>query len=144
MGLFKRKDSRANTLDAQHGKATYDSQARNILSTDKLSELSLKSPSLTTTSSYFRSMVNSIPEIDIPPAPDPKKHPAKYLRSIYAVRERSKIVLDKAKQDRLKHFDVDLEKFKDTSDYVVSIIKVEQSQAMLESKADKHSARFRS
>ncbi|KAK5072395.1 hypothetical protein LTR64_005135 [Lithohypha guttulata] len=68
-------------------------------------------------------MANSIPEIDIPPAPDPIKNPAQYLRSIYAVRGRSTIVLDKAKRDQLNHFDVDMTKFQDTADYVVSIIK---------------------
>lgn len=127
MGLFRRKDSRAQNSEApHHGKPTYDPQGRQYtFSTDKLSDYSLKSPSLTTTSSSYRStMVNSIPEIDIPPAPDPTKQPAKYLSSIYAVRERSRIVLDKAKQNQLSHFDVDMSKFQDTADYVVSIIKV--------------------
>lgn len=63
-------------------------------------------------------------DIDLPPAPDPKKQPAQYLRSIYAVRERSKIVLAQAKKNQLNHFDVDLSKFQETADYVVAIIKV--------------------
>ena len=56
-------------------------------------------------------------------APDPSLDPAAYLRSINAVRERSKLVLAKAQQDQLNHFDVDLSKFQNTADYVVQIIK---------------------
>lgn len=69
-------------------------------------------------------MAESIPDIDIPEAPDPDAQPAHYLRSIYAVRQRSKIVLEKAKANQLNHFDVDLSKFEDTAAYVTSIIKV--------------------
>lgn len=124
MGLFRRKDSKQQKLE-KHGIATYDPQAVFTFSTDRLSDFSLKSPSLTTTSSSVRStMIVSIPDIYIPPAPDPKSKPAQYLRSIYAVRDRSKIVLEKAKRNQLNHFDVDLSKFQDTADYVVSIIKV--------------------
>ena len=50
--------------------------------------------------------------------------PAGYLRSIYAVRERSKLVLEKAKKNQLKHFTVDMSKFGDVASFVVSIIKV--------------------
>lgn len=126
MGLFRKRDTRAQTHETQsHGNAVYSLHARHrTKSTDKLSDYSLKSPSLITTSSLHSAMANSIPEIDIPPAPDPIKNPAQYLRSIYAVRERSTIVLDKAKRDQLNHFDVDMTKFQDTADYVVSIIKV--------------------
>jgi len=46
------------------------------------------------------------------------------LRSIYAVRERSRLVLEKAKTNQLKHFNVDMSKFQDTANYVVMIIKV--------------------
>lgn len=142
MGLFRRKDSRAQNNSEhplqQHNKPTFDPHGRQY-SNDKLSDYSLKSPSLTTTSSSFRStMVISIPEIEIQPAPDPTKHPAKYLRSIYAVRERSRIVLDKAKQNQLSHFDVDLTKFQDTADYVVSIIKVGLSVHCLQTSAGLH------
>lgn len=65
----------------------------------------------------------SIPDIPLPKAPDPALDPAGYLRSIYAVRERSKLVLEKAKKNQLKHFTVDMTKFSDTAGYVVSIIK---------------------
>ena len=56
--------------------------------------------------------------------PDPTVDPAAYLKSIYAVRERCSIVHEKAKQNKLLHFDVDMAKFKDTAQFVVSIIKV--------------------
>jgi hypothetical protein len=65
-----------------------------------------------------------IPEISLPKPPDPNLDPAAYLRSIYAVRERSRIVMQKAKENRLTHFTVDAEKFDDTAKFVVSIIKV--------------------
>ncbi|KAI9830331.1 MAG: hypothetical protein M1819_005712 [Sarea resinae] len=64
-----------------------------------------------------------IPDIALPKPPDPVIDPAAYLRSIYAVRERSKFVLEKAKRNKLAHFTVDLDKFSDTATYVVSIIK---------------------
>lgn len=125
MGFFRRKDSKAKKIE-HHGVPTYDPQGAFTFSTDRLSDYSLKSPSLTTTSSSVRStMVVSIPDIYIPPAPDPVTKPAQYLRSIYAVRDRSKIVLEKAKKNQLNHFDVDLSRFQDTADYVVSIIKVQ-------------------
>ena len=57
-------------------------------------------------------------------APDPALDPAAYLRSIYAVRDRSRLVLDKAKKNQLKHFTVDMSKFTDVASFVVSIVKV--------------------
>lgn len=63
-------------------------------------------------------------KVTLPRAPDPRVDPAAYLRSIGAVRERSKIVLEKAKRNQLNHFTVDLSKFEDTASFVVSIIKV--------------------
>lgn len=60
----------------------------------------------------------------MPPAPDPALDPAAYLRSIYAVRERTQLVYEKAKANQLRHFNVDMSKFPETAAYVVSIIKV--------------------
>lgn len=68
--------------------------------------------------------VQAVPDIKVPGAPDPHTQPAEYLRSIHAVRQRSRLVLQKAKQNELNHFEVDASKFQDTVDYVVSIIKV--------------------
>lgn len=69
---------------------------------------------------------NPIPAVDValPKAPDPAIDPAAYLRSIYAVRERTKLVFEKAQENQLRHFTVDMSKFADTAAYVVSIIKV--------------------
>jgi hypothetical protein len=66
----------------------------------------------------------SFPDVPLPKAPDPSLDPAGYLRSIYAVRERSRLVLEKAKKNQLKHFTVDMSKFGDVASFVVSIIKV--------------------
>lgn len=63
--------------------------------------------------------------------PDPTVDPAAYLKSIYAVRDRCSIVHERAKQNRLLHFDVDMSKFKDTAQFVVSIIKVSTLAAVL-------------
>lgn len=68
----------------------------------------------------------SFPDVPLPKAPDPTLDPAGYLRSIYAVRERSKLVLEKAKKNQLKHFTVDMSKFGDVASFVVSIIKVRE------------------
>lgn len=123
MGFFRRKDSKSTS--PEHSKPIYNPTSVHTVSTDKLSQYSTKSPKSTTTVTTIQTtMVNSIPEIEISKPPDPTVNPAAYLRSIHAVRERSKIVLDKAKVNRLTHFDVDLTKFQDTADYVTSIIRV--------------------
>ncbi|KAI5278956.1 hypothetical protein KEM54_004406 [Ascosphaera aggregata] len=58
-----------------------------------------------------------------PPAPDPTVDPVAYLKSIHAVRERSRLVMRKAQAHQLNHFNVDYSKFASTAQYVVSIIK---------------------
>lgn len=70
-------------------------------------------------------------DIPLPKAPDPNVDPAGYLRSIYAVRERCKLVLEKAKRNQLRHFNVDMSKFSNTAQYVVSIIKVSHSKPFI-------------
>lgn len=114
MGIFKRKDSKTSI---QTDKDDFDAGSAH---SGRTSNASLKSPS-------YRSNITlpvSIPEVPVPNPPDPNLDPAGYLRSIHAVRERSRIVLEKAKQNRLNHFDVDMTKFHATASYVVSIIKV--------------------
>ncbi|ORX97171.1 hypothetical protein BCR34DRAFT_497123 [Clohesyomyces aquaticus] len=81
---------------------------------------SLKSP-VPSSSNGTKSVI--VPDIPLPRAPDPALDPAAYLRSIYSVRERTRLVLEKAKKNQLKHFVVDMTKFQDTAGYVVSIIK---------------------
>ena len=63
-------------------------------------------------------------KMSVAEASDPDVDPIAYLRSINAVRERSRLVLQKAHANQLNHFDVDLNKFSSTANYVVSIIKV--------------------
>lgn len=60
----------------------------------------------------------------MPKAPDPLVDPAAYLRSIGSVRARCSVLLEKALDNDLNHFDVDMSKFDDSVAFVVSIIKV--------------------
>lgn len=117
MGLFKR-NSKASEREENESFVSVNS-ARN-------SNTSLRSPG------YKGSgLPASIPELPIARPPDPALDPAAYLRSIHAVRERSTIILNKAKANTLQHFDVDMTKFEATASYVVSIIKVRQSKPLL-------------
>ncbi|KAJ5874708.1 uncharacterized protein N7529_003138 [Penicillium soppii] len=108
MGLFKRN---SKTEDTENGSFVSVNSAR-------ISNTSLRSPAYKGSGPPA-----SIPEISIARPPDPALDPAAYLRSIHAVRERSNIILNKAKKNQLNHFDVDLSKFEATASYVVSIIK---------------------
>lgn len=110
MRLFHRKGSRPAVVSNESATSTAESAY-----------------SLSKTSSRQHPNINAVgamPEITLPKAPDPALDPVAYLRSIYAVRERSRIVYEKAKKNQLKHFNVDMNKFPDTAKYVVSIIKV--------------------
>ncbi|KAI4282949.1 MAG: hypothetical protein L6R35_005286 [Caloplaca aegaea] len=116
MGLFNRKGKSVTTDDASVA--------------SKLSRTtSIQQPPAASTTRNGSSHVTppSTVNIALPPPPDPSTHPAAYLRSIHAVRERSRLVHDKAKQNQLAHFNVDLSKFADTAAYVVSIIKVRRT-----------------
>ena len=112
MGLFKHKTKHtthmADTDNASNGNGV------------------MKSPStFSSTFSNASPAANaSIPDIPLPRAPDPNVNPAAYLRSIYAVRERSKIIMALARKNQLRHFNVDMSRFPETAQYVVSIIKV--------------------
>ncbi|KAK8067341.1 urg3 [Apiospora hydei] len=63
------------------------------------------------------------PRADLPKPPDPNLDPAAYLRSLNSVRERSRIITDKATRNKLNHFDVDMNKFPDVVRFVCGIIK---------------------
>ncbi|KFY09707.1 hypothetical protein V492_05375 [Pseudogymnoascus sp. VKM F-4246] len=63
------------------------------------------------------------PQIPMPKAPDPLIDPAAYLRSIGSVRARCSVLLEKAVDNELNNFDVDMSKFDDSVAFVVSIIK---------------------
>ncbi|KAJ5164978.1 uncharacterized protein N7500_006808 [Penicillium coprophilum] len=111
MGLFKRKDSK-NSMQ------TEKDENEIIVNSARTSNTSLRSPGYKGSGPPA-----SIPELPIARPPDPALDPAAYLRSIHAVRERSNIVLEKAKKNQLNHFDVDMSKFEATASYIVSIIK---------------------
>ncbi len=85
---------------------------------------SMQSPPNKPTNGFSQLASHSTTNVTLPPPPDPNVEPAAYLKSVYAVRERSKLVHDKAKRNQLNHFDVDLSKFSETAAYVVSITKV--------------------
>lgn len=67
----------------------------------------------------------------LPSPPDPLLDPINYLRNPVAVRQRSQLIMDKARKNELVHFTVDFSKFQDTVNYVVSIIKVRLSAVLL-------------
>lgn len=48
-----------------------------------------------------------------------------------AVRERCKIVTEKARRNELRHFDVDLRKFPDVVSFVANIIKVRETDGTI-------------
>ncbi|KAL5386368.1 hypothetical protein DPSP01_004096 [Paraphaeosphaeria sporulosa] len=106
MGLFSRKSSKPAIAPGG--------------TQPNMSNGSLKSPAPSTANGKSRM---SFPDVPLPRAPDPTLDPAAYLRSIYAVRERTRLVLEKARKNQLKHFTVDMGKFQDTATYVVAIIK---------------------
>lgn len=113
MGLFSRKNSTRPTpptiadsaVPPQHGSTACPPKKRRA-------------------ASHYSTHMATVPDSPLPKAPDPHHDPAGYLRSIYAVRERCGLVLDRAKLNTLAHFNVDMSKFADTANYVVSIIKV--------------------
>lgn len=112
MGLFSRKNtSRPN---GHHGDSPAAPDGNG----------SVKPPFSMKSANSNPSQTASIPDIPIPKAPDPNVDPAGYLRSIHAVRERSRFVMEKARRNQLRHFHVDMSKFADTAKFVVSIIKV--------------------
>ncbi|KAH0371248.1 DUF1688-domain-containing protein, partial [Aureobasidium melanogenum] len=108
MGLFSRKDKKSSAVDADKGPG---SDAGSIHKSPASKPMN-GNPSANA----------SLPHVPLPRAPDPALNPAAYLRSIHAVRERSKYVFELAKRNKSKHFDVDMTKFADTARFVVSII----------------------
>ncbi|ATZ46731.1 hypothetical protein BCIN_02g01020 [Botrytis cinerea B05.10] len=117
MGLFSRKEK---TSPSNGSSSRTNSTQLTEVQSFRSSQSSLKSPS---TPGFSRMSIPTIPKIALPKAPDPNVDPAGYLRSIGAVRERCGIVLEKAKKNDLNHFEVDMGRFKDTTKFVVSVIK---------------------
>ena len=110
MGLFNRKNTRTSTNGNANGLA---SNAGSIKSPP---------PEKNSNGSAFESP--SMLNVSLPGPPDPSLDPAAYLRSIYAVRQRSRHTNVNVKRNQLSHFDVDSSKWKDNVDYVTRIIKV--------------------
>ncbi|KAF2153558.1 hypothetical protein K461DRAFT_224878 [Myriangium duriaei CBS 260.36] len=110
MGLFKNKSKNAPSMTGSE-KASLNGSISNA--TSVYVKTVHTSPSATA----------SLPNVALPPAPDYATDPAGYLKSIYAVRERTQVVMDLAKENKLKHFTVDMKKFEETAQYVVAIIK---------------------
>jgi hypothetical protein len=125
-GFFK-KTYRPNTNESRPEK----DRIRPAVTVERISDFSHKSPKLVGDAFPLSSMSTPFSDFPLPEPPDPTIKPGAYLRSIYAVRERTKLVLEEAKVNALSHFDVDLSKFQDTADYVVSIIKVNRSNVII-------------
>jgi hypothetical protein len=120
-GIFRRNVKDSTLTDAHNNKI------RPAVTVDRISNYSHKSPTLMNSKASLPSITSTMPEVSIPEPPDPRSKPAAYLRSIHAVRDRTRLVLEEAKVNALNHFDVDISKFKDTADYVIAIIKVRDS-----------------
>ncbi|KAL6249587.1 hypothetical protein RBB50_003440 [Rhinocladiella similis] len=117
--IFRRKDPRTSQNDPRSNRA----RLTPAVGPDRIQDYSHKSPKLISDKFTSSALGHNMPDVAIPDPPDPRSHPAAYLRSIHAVRQRTRLVLDEAKGNALNHFEVDLSKFKDTADYVVAIIK---------------------
>lgn len=124
MGLFSKKSgSRANSVNSDStGKSGRKGSQTSLAST--IRSPTTGQPGRSSSSGNASPPLPAIPSIELPPAPDPALDPSGYLRSIYAVRERSKFVIQAALRNQLTNFIVDMDKFKDVAEYVVSIIKV--------------------
>ncbi|KAK2880138.1 hypothetical protein FQN49_000517 [Arthroderma sp. PD_2] len=118
MGFFKRREGRSasNHLEQDGQESVFSNSSSRASSTSARLPLSARSSNNSPTS-------HPIPEVPMAPPPDPNLDPAAFLRSIHAVRQRSNLVMAKAKKGQLNHFDVDMSKFKTTAQYIVSIIK---------------------
>lgn len=114
MGLFNRKSSNKITENGDLGPADSSNPKSPGWSNPPSARLH--------PGASFSSL--NLPEIKLPPPPDPSLDPAGYLRSIDSVRARTRVLYQRAKKNQLSHFDLDGSKFQDTVDYVVAIIKV--------------------
>ncbi|KAA8634985.1 hypothetical protein SMACR_03939 [Sordaria macrospora] len=133
MGLFSRRDkapkTEAPTLSASQSKSSLTSGSSSIKSPGFSTSRILNRTSAATMSSnpgtppFSPGLNPGVPRIDIPKPPDPQLDPVGYLRSLGAVRERCKIVTEKALRNELNHFDVDMHKFEDVVSFVANIIK---------------------
>ncbi|KAI0401993.1 hypothetical protein F4802DRAFT_392670 [Xylaria palmicola] len=139
MGLFSRKPKTPRPLTKDS--ASFDSDKSNNNSSNlsfnrnsntksvRSNTLNFHSNSRTSATSLgglqspLTPMTPHMPKVNLPKPPDPSLDAAGYLRSLGAVRERCKVITEKALQNQLNHFDVDLDKFPDVVQFVCRIIK---------------------
>ncbi|KAF4956324.1 hypothetical protein FGADI_3901 [Fusarium gaditjirri] len=127
MGLFSRKDKTPKgdqAINTSQSNVSVNSHSSSLRSpAPGANRNPLNRTSATSSSPGGPMSPVKLPKIDLPRPPDPQLDPAGYLRSLGAVRERSKIITDKALRNELKHFDVDMGKFPDVVTFVTGIIK---------------------
>ncbi|CAK7268803.1 hypothetical protein SEPCBS57363_003277 [Sporothrix epigloea] len=149
MGLFSRKDKSSPRTTADHSayglnssnstaslnsgsslkSSLFSSAQQHNFSTRTMNQSSATTPAAAASTASLPGSPATpfspvhLPKVDLPRPPDPALDPAGYLRSLNAVRERSRIVSDKALRDELNHFDVDMTKFPDVVSFVGQIIK---------------------
>ncbi|KAI0599266.1 hypothetical protein F4775DRAFT_583403 [Biscogniauxia sp. FL1348] len=126
MGLFSRK-SRASKVapsSPNADTASFDSASSNLKTSSTFnSRIMNRISSASVPPTPLSPMTPNMPRINLPKPPDPSLDAAGYLRSLGSVRERSRIVTEKALKNKLNHFDVDLSKFPDVVSFVCGIIK---------------------
>lgn len=121
MGLFSRKEKAPKPepplQSSYSNNSIHSNQSRSVL--NRVSAGSVGPGTPLSPKTPFK-----MPKVDLPRPPDPQLDPAGYLRCLPAVRERSKIVFDRALRDDLNHFDVDMTKMADVVSFVSGLIKV--------------------
>lgn len=122
MGLFSRKQKspRESGILESQSTTSFGSSTFRGLTNNRASAGSMLTPN--TPLSPLPSL--KIPKLDLPRPPDPALDPAGYLRSLGAIRDRAKVLLEKAEDDELVHFDVDMNKFPNVVTFVSGLIKV--------------------
>ncbi|KAF7502774.1 hypothetical protein GJ744_005164 [Endocarpon pusillum] len=118
MGLFRKKSPKVSSYSEKTNGSLHPRLPLNV---EKLSSSVQQSGRNSGLGQISPTM--SVPDIPIPKPPDPALNPAAYLKSIHSVRERSKLMMEKATSNSLNHFDVNMDMFQNTANYVVSIIK---------------------
>ncbi|POR33795.1 Uracil catabolism protein 4 [Tolypocladium paradoxum] len=120
MGLFSRKDKAP-----KGGSSLTTSQSTASINSGNSRGIENRTPASSITPGTPSSPMSPVklPKVDLPRPPDPQLDPTGYLRSLGAVRERSKIVTDRALRNELNHFDVDLDRFPDVVSFVSGLIK---------------------
>lgn len=122
MGIFSRKQKspRESGILESQSTTSFGSSTFRSLANNRVSAGSMLTPN--TPLSPLPSL--KIPKLDLPRPPDPALDPAGYLRSLGAIRDRAKVLMEKAEDNELVHFDVDMNKFPNVVTFVSGLIKV--------------------